>query len=215
MKATASAIRGTQTIVKEELQLFQKRKQVGILGGNFNPVHMTHLVIAEQVHQQLGLDKVYLMPSYLPPHAYEKKTIDSKHRLAMLELAVDGNPHLDIEPIELARKGKSYTYDTMKALIQNNPDTDYYFIIGGDMVEYLPKWYKIDELIHMTSFVGTRRPNYGIETPYPIIWVDTPQMDISSSMIREKIQNNCSVRYLLPDNVINYIYEKGLYADGI
>ncbi|MBP1048149.1 nicotinate-nucleotide adenylyltransferase [Enterococcus sp. BWM-S5] len=215
MKATASAIRGTQTIVKEELQLFQKRKQVGILGGNFNPVHMTHLVIAEQVHQQLGLDKVYLMPSHLPPHADEKKTIDSKHRLAMLELAVDGNPHLDIEPIELARKGKSYTYDTMKALIQNNPDTDYYFIIGGDMVEYLPKWYKIDELIHMTSFVGTRRPNYGIETPYPIIWVDTPQMDISSSMIREKIQNNCSVRYLLPDNVINYIYEKGLYADGI
>ncbi|WP_321386988.1 nicotinate-nucleotide adenylyltransferase [uncultured Enterococcus sp.] len=215
MKATASAIRGTQTIVKEELQLFQKRKQVGILGGNFNPVHLTHLVISEQVHQQLGLDKVYLMPSYLPPHVDEKKTIDSEHRLAMLQLAVEGNPHLDVEPIELIRKGKSYTYDTMKALIQNNPDTDYYFIIGGDMVEYLPKWYKIDELIHMTSFVGTRRPNYGIETPYPIIWVDTPQMDISSTMIREKIQNNCSIRYLLPDNVINYIYEKGLYADGI
>ncbi|MBL1227354.1 nicotinate-nucleotide adenylyltransferase [Enterococcus sp. BWR-S5] len=215
MKAAASAIRGTQTIVKEELQLFQKRKQVGILGGNFNPVHLTHLVIAEQVHQQLGLDKVYLMPSYLPPHVDEKKTIDSEHRLAMLQLAVEGNPHLDVEPIELIRKGKSYTYDTMKALIQNNPDTDYYFIIGGDMVEYLPKWYKIDELIHMTSFVGTRRPNYGIETPYPIIWVDTPQMDISSTMIREKIQNNCSIRYLLPDNVINYIYEKGLYADGI
>lgn len=215
MKAAASAIRGTQTIVKEELQLFQKRKQVGLLGGNFNPVHLTHLVIAEQVHQQLGLDKVYLMPSYLPPHVDEKKTIDSKHRLAMLELAVEDNPNLAIEPIELIRKGKSYTYDTMKALIQNNPDTDYYFIIGGDMVEYLPKWYKIDELIHMVSFVGTRRPNYGIETPYPIIWVDTPQMDISSSMIREKIQNNCSIRYLLPDNVINYIYEKGLYMDGI
>ncbi|WP_086351071.1 nicotinate-nucleotide adenylyltransferase [Candidatus Enterococcus clewellii] len=215
MKATASAIRGTQTIVKEELQLFQKRKQVGLLGGNFNPVHLTHLVIAEQVHQQLGLDKVYLMPSYLPPHVDEKKTIDSEHRLAMLELAVEDNPNLAIEPIELIRKGKSYTYDTMKALIQNNPDTDYYFIIGGDMVEYLPKWYNIDELIHMVSFVGTRRPNYGIETPYPIIWVDTPQMDISSSMIREKIQNNCSIRYLLPDNVINYIYEKGLYIDGI
>lgn len=215
MKATARAIRGTQTIVKEELQLFQKRKQVGLLGGNFNPVHLTHLVIAEQVYQQLGLDMVYLLPSYLPPHVDEKKTIDSEHRLAMLQLAVEDNPHLAIEPIELVRKGKSYTYDTMKALIQNNPDTDYYFIIGGDMVEYLPKWYKIDELIHMTNFVGTRRPHYGIETPYPIIWVDTPQMDISSSMIREKIQNNCSVRYLLPDNVINYIYDKGLYADGI
>ncbi|MGC6770404.1 nicotinate-nucleotide adenylyltransferase [Enterococcus sp. LJL128] len=215
MKAAAGALRGTQTIVKEQLQLFEKRKQVGILGGNFNPVHIAHLMMAEQVYQQLGLDKVCLMPSYLPPHIDEKKTIDSKHRLAMLELAVENNKHLEIEPIELVRKGKSYTYETMKALIQNNPDTDYYFIIGGDMVNYLPKWYKIEELLLMTNFVGTRRPHYGIETPYPIIWVDTPQMDISSSMIREKVQSGCSVRYLLPDNVINYIYEKGLYMDGI
>lgn len=215
MKTAARAIRGTQPIVKEELKLFQKRKQVGILGGNFNPVHIAHLMMAEQVYQQLGLDKVYLMPSYLPPHADEKKTINSSHRLAMLELAVEGNSHLAVEPIEIIRKGKSYTYDTMKALIQNNPDTDYYFIVGGDMVNYLPTWYKIDELILMTNFVGTRRPNYGMETPYPIIWVDTPQMDVSSSMIREKITQGCTVRYLLPDNVINYIYEKGLYIDGI
>ncbi|MBL1230836.1 nicotinate-nucleotide adenylyltransferase [Enterococcus sp. BWB1-3] len=215
MKAAARAIRGTQPIVKEKLKLFQRRKQVGILGGNFNPVHNVHLMMAEQVYQQLGLDKVYLMPSYLPPHVDEKMTIDSSHRLAMLELAVEGNSHLAVEPIEIIRKGKSYTYDTMKALIQNNPDTDYYFIVGGDMVNYLPTWYKIDELILMMNFVGTRRPNYDVETPYPIIWVDTPQMDVSSSMIREKIAQGCTVRYLLPDNVINYIYEKGLYVDGI
>ena len=214
MKATARATSGTQTIVKEELRLFQKRKQVGILGGTFNPVHIAHLMMAEQVYQQLGLDKVYLMPSYQPPHVDEKKTIDSAHRLAMLELAVAGNSHLGVETIELLRKGKSYTYDTMKALTQNNPDTDYYFIIGGDMVNYLPNWHRIDELLLLTSFVGTKRPNYGIETPYPIIWVDTPQMDVSSTLIRDKVAAGCTVRYLLPDRVIDYIYEKGLYMDG-
>ncbi|MBP2098274.1 nicotinate-nucleotide adenylyltransferase [Enterococcus rivorum] len=201
------------TIVEEELELYQKRKQVGILGGNFNPVHLAHLVIADQVQQQLGLDEVYLMPSNCPPHVDEKKTIDSEHRLAMLELATEDNAQLSVEPIELSREGKSYTYDTMKALTQNNPDTDYYFIIGGDMVEYLPKWYKIDELITLVQFVGIRRPNYGVITPYPIMWVDVPQMDISSSLIRKNIKNGCSTRYLLPDSVIKYIHEKGLYLD--
>lgn len=203
-----------QTIVEEELELFQKRKQVGILGGNFNPVHLAHLVIADQVQQQLGLDEVYLMPSNCPPHVDEKKTIDSEHRLTMLELATEDNPQLTVEPIELTREGKSYTYDTMKALTQNNPDTDYYFIVGGDMVEYLPKWYKMDELLTLVQFVGIRRPNYGVITPYPIMWVDVPQMDISSSLIRKNIKNGCSMRYLLPDNVIKYIHEKGLYLDG-
>ncbi|MFD2308386.1 nicotinate-nucleotide adenylyltransferase [Enterococcus termitis] len=200
-------------VIVEEAKLFQKRKQVGILGGNFNPVHLAHLVMADQVQQQLGLDKVYLMPTYLPPHIDEKKTIASEHRLNMLELAIEDNQNLAIEPIELLRKGKSYTYDTMKALTQNNPDTDYYFIIGGDMVEYLPKWYKVDELLTLTNFVGIRRPNYATITPYPIIWVDVPQMDISSTLIREKIKNGCSTRYLLPDSVIHYIEEKRLYVN--
>lgn len=203
-----------QVLIKEELELFPRRKQVGILGGNFNPVHLTHLVIADQVQQQLGLDKVYLMPSYLPPHVDEKKTIASAHRLEMLELAIAENENLAIEPIELVRKGKSYTYDTMKLLTEQNPDTDYYFIIGGDMVDYLPKWYKINELLTLVNFVGIRRPNYGLETTYPLMWVDVPQMEISSSVIREKIKNGCSIRYLLPDSVINYIQEKGLYLDG-
>lgn len=200
-------------VVEEELELFQKRKQVGILGGNFNPVHLAHLVIADQVQQQLGLDKIYLMPSYLPPHVDEKQTIASEHRLTMLQLAIADNPNLEIEPIELIRKGKSYTYETMRALTQNNPDTDYYFIIGGDMVEYLPKWHRVDELMTLVNFVGIRRPHYALETSYPIIWVDVPQMAISSTLIREKIKNGCSVRYLLPNSVVDYIEEKGLYID--
>ena len=197
-----------------QVQMTQSRKQVGILGGNFNPVHNQHLLIADQVGTALNLEKVYLMPEYLPPHVDEKDTIEAEHRLNMLKLAIADNPLFDIEQAELQRKGKSYTYDTMKALIAQNPDTDYYFIIGGDMVEYLPKWYKIDELVEMVQFVGVKRPGYTIDTPYPIIWLDAPMMDLSSSLIRKKIAQGCSIRYLVPEAVRNYILEKGLYLES-
>ena len=145
----------------------KKRKQIGILGGNFNPVHNAHLVVADQVRQQLGLDQVLLMPEYEPPHVDKKETIDEKHRLKMLELAIEGIEGLGIETIELERKGISYTYDTMKLLTEQHPDTDYYFIIGADMVDYLPKWCRIDELVELVQFVvfsghATRR---GLLTP--------------------------------------------------
>ena len=215
MKSQAKSFVRSQVFPQAMPQIFEKRKQVGILGGTFNPVHLAHLVMADQAGKNLGLDEVYLMPSYQPPHVDEKKTIDASHRLKMLELAIADNPFLKIETIELTRKGKSYTYDTMKALTQNNLETDYYFIIGGDMVEYLPKWYKIDELVTMVNFVGIQRTGYTTETPYPVIWVDVPEIDISSTKIRQKIQQGCSVRYLVPDKVIDYIQKEGLYQDEL
>ena len=189
----------------------KKRKQVGILGGNFNPVHNAHLVVADQVSQQLGLDKVLLMPEYEPPHVDKKETIDEGHRLKMLELAIDGIEGLEIETIELERKGISYTYDTMKLLNERDPDTYYYFIIGADMVDYLPKWYRIDELVEMVQFVGVQRPRYKAGTSYPVIWVDVPLMDISSSMVREFIAQGRTPNYMLPKPVLDYIKKEGLY----
>ncbi|HAB97319.1 nicotinate-nucleotide adenylyltransferase [Enterococcus sp.] len=202
-----------QTVLETQTQELVPKKQVGILGGNFNPVHYAHLVMGEQVGQALGLDKVYFMPEYLPPHVDEKKTIPAEHRLAMLDLAIADNPRFAVETIELERKGKSYTVDTMRELTAKNPDTNYYFIIGGDMVNYLPKWHQIDELMELVTFVGVRRPEVPIDSPYPIIWIDIPLMDVSSTTIRKKVQQGCSVRYLLPDNVLHYIQEKGLYLD--
>ncbi|MGJ0867663.1 nicotinate-nucleotide adenylyltransferase [Enterococcus innesii] len=202
-----------QTVLETQTQELVPKKQVGILGGNFNPVHYAHLVMGEQVGQALGLDKVYFMPEYLPPHVDEKKTIPAEHRLAMLELAIADNPRFAVETIELERKGKSYTVDTMRELTAKNPDTNYYFIIGGDMVNYLPKWHQIDELMELVTFVGVRRPEVPIDSSYPIIWIDIPLMDVSSTSIRKKVQQGCSVRYLLPDNVLHYIQEKGLYLD--
>lgn len=199
---------------KVELEIKEKdknRKQVGILGGNFNPIHNAHLIVADQVRQQLGLDKVFLMPEYLPPHVDTKSTIDEKHRLEMVKLAIDSVAGLDVETLELERKGVSYTYDTMKLLIEKNPDVDYYFIIGADMVDYLPKWHKIDELVKMVQFVGVQRPKYKAGTSYPLIWVDVPLMDISSSMIRQFIKSNRQPNYLLPKAVLEYINKEGLY----
>ncbi|MCZ8465439.1 nicotinate-nucleotide adenylyltransferase [Streptococcus uberis] len=199
---------------KVELEIKEKdknRKQIGILGGNFNPIHNAHLIVADQVRQQLGLDKVFLMPEYLPPHVDTKSTIDEKHRLEMVKLAIDSVEGLDVETLELERKGVSYTYDTMKLLIEKNPEVDYYFIIGADMVDYLPKWHKIDELVKMVQFVGVQRPKYKAGTSYPLIWVDVPLMDISSSMIRQFIKSNRQPNYLLPKAVLEYINKEGLY----
>ena len=203
------------------------RKQVGILGGNFNPVHNAHLVVADQVRQQLGLDEVLLMPEFEPPHVDKKETIDEQHRLNMLMLAINGIEGLDIETIELERKGISYTYDTMKLLTEANPDTDYYFIIGADMVEYLPKWHRIDELIEMVQFVGVQRPKYkagtsypviwvdvplmDISSSYPVIWVDVPLMDISSSAVRAYIKKDRTPNFMVPQSVLAYIKKAGLY----
>ena len=189
----------------------KKRKQVGILGGNFNPVHNAHLIVADQVRQQLGLDQVLLMPEYQPPHVDKKETIPEHHRLKMLELAIEGIEGLAIETIELERKGISYTYDTMKILTEQHPDTDYYFIIGADMVDYLPKWYRIDELVDMVQFVGVQRPRYKSGTSYPVIWVDVPLMDISSSMVRDFIAQGRKPNFLLPQSVLDYIEKEGLY----
>lgn len=204
-----------QTFIEVEPLVSSQRRQVGILGGNFNPVHVAHLITADQVGQALGLEKVLLMPSNLPPHVDEKKTIAAEHRVNMLQLAIADNPLLAIETIELERQGKSYTYDTMKLLQEKHPDTDFFFIIGGDMVEYLPKWHKVDELMQLVNFVGVRRPNYPTETPYPIIWIDVPLMEVGSTNLRKKIAQGCSVNYLIPQNVIHYIQEKGLYLDEV
>jgi nicotinate-nucleotide adenylyltransferase len=204
-----------ETLVDVQVQTVEpvKRRQIGILGGNFNPVHNAHLAMADQVATQLGLDIVYLMPEFLPPHVDEKTTISPEHRLNMLQLAVADNPLLGLETIELARGGKSYTYDTMKELTQMNPDVDYYFIIGGDMVEYLPKWYRIDELVQLVQFVGVERPGFRVGTSYPVIWVDMPKMDLSSSLVRKMISHNNRPNYMVPAKVLDYIHEKGLYLD--
>ena len=187
------------------------RKKIGILGGNFNPIHHAHLMMADQVAQQMNLDKVLLMPENIPPHVDEKETISAKHRVKMLELAIKDNPRLGLEMIEIERGGKSYSYDTFKLLTDANPDTDYYFIIGSDMVDYLPKWYKIDQLLKLVKFIAIKRTDIIKESPYPVTWLDAPLLPISSTMLREMFEKEIEPTYLLPQTVIDYIKQEEIY----
>ncbi|MEH7547764.1 nicotinate-nucleotide adenylyltransferase [Neobacillus bataviensis] len=187
-------------------------KKVGILGGTFDPPHYGHLLIANEVLSALKLDKIWFMPNHEPPHKKKPESVKDEDRLRMLELAIEGNSAFRVQPIELERNGPSYTVDTMKILNAEYSDHQFFFIIGADMIEYLPKWHDIDILVNLVQFVGVERPSYSHQTDYPVLYVDVPAIDVSSSMIRDRVKKGKSVRYLLPDPVIDYIEEKHLYG---
>lgn len=184
--------------------------KVGILGGTFDPPHYGHLIIAQEVLTAFELDEVWFMPTNIPPHK-EFNGASGEDRIEMVSLAIQSNDKFSIQTIEFEREGPSYTVDSMKALTKMFPEKVFYFIIGGDMVEFLPKWNKIDELLEMVTFIGVKRPGFILETEYPILEVDTPEFGVSSSMIRERIKKNKNIKYLLPNIVKLYIEEKKLY----
>jgi nicotinate-nucleotide adenylyltransferase len=189
-----------------------KQKKVGILGGTFNPPHIGHLIIANEVMHALKLDEIRFLPNHIPPHKIIGQAISVEDRENMLKLSLEGNPTFKIERAELNREGTSYTFDTVNELIKNEPANEFYFIIGGDMIEFLPHWYKIEELTTMIQFVGVSRPMYSNSSKFPVIMIESPLIEISSSLIREKVGNNQSIRYLVPGKVEQYIKEKKLYG---
>lgn len=187
-------------------------KRIGILGGTFDPPHMGHLIMAEEVRLAMQLDEIWLIPSFEPPHK-EKAHSDSADRVEMVKLAVQGNPAFKISTIEVDRLGKSYTFNTMKAIRSEYPDAKFHFIIGADMVEYLPHWRNIELLMDLVDFVGVKRNGYQLQSEFPVRGVEIPLIEISSTMIRERLNNNVSVKYLVPDSVETYIKEKHLYEN--
>ncbi|RNB82339.1 nicotinate-nucleotide adenylyltransferase [Brevibacillus fluminis] len=192
----------------------RSRKRVGILGGTFDPIHHSHLIAAEQAREQAQLDEVWFMPARIPPHKQGKGISSEEHRLAMIELAIAENPAFRVTDIEFTRSGPSYTYDTMSQLTELYPDIAFSFIMGGDMVEILPKWYRIDELIELVPLIGLMRPGSHVEeNQYTkhVHFIDMPKWELSSSFIREKCAAGQSIRYFVPDAVARYIKEQMLY----
>jgi len=186
-------------------------KKIGILGGTFNPPHIGHLIIANEVLHALCLDEVRFMPNATPPHKQKDEQVTTAERLKMLQLAIRGIPNMSVETIEIERGGTSYTFDTMELLMQREPEASFYFIIGGDQVEYLPKWHRIDELVQKVQFVGVPRPNTTMETAYPISTITIPQIDVSSTLIRNRLMNGLTTKYLIPDRVNDFIQKEKLY----
>lgn len=187
--------------------------RIGIIGGTFDPPHIGHLVIAEETRIALDLDEIWFIPTNEPPHK-EKAMTDGNNRIRMVKKAVKSNSYFKVNEIEMEREGKSYTIDTMKALINRNPDKEFYFIIGADMVEYLPHWHKINELIELVNFVGVKRQGFNLKSLYPIIEIEIPMIDISSSMIKKRLIKNQSVTYLIPESVEDFINEEHLYENN-
>lgn len=187
-------------------------RKVGLLGGTFNPPHIGHLIMANEVKHALDLDEVRLMPTSIPPHKADPSDATPQQRLQMVELGVSGNPGLAASSFEVDRGGVSYTFDTIKALKDQEPEVDFHFIIGGDMIDMLPKWYNIDELLKIVKFVGVRRPGAAGETHYPITMVHIPEIDLSSTLIRNRIQTGGTIQFLVPDQIGNFIRQEGLYG---
>jgi nicotinate-nucleotide adenylyltransferase len=150
------------------------------------------------------------MPNQELPHKETLNGVSGHHRSEMVKRAIADHSKFKLQSIELERSGRSYTFDTMKLLTERY-DYRFSFIIGADMIEYLPNWYKIEELVKIVSFVGVNRPEYDKQSDYPIIYVDVPNIEISSLMIRNRLKAGKSIRYLVPDSVSEYIEENRLY----
>ncbi|WP_294975724.1 nicotinate-nucleotide adenylyltransferase [uncultured Leuconostoc sp.] len=199
------------TQIQSEVQPNQTKKRIGIFGGTFNPPHIGQLVLAETVGRQLGLEKVFWMPNAQPIDATHASAISPSNRVQLVKMAIMGNPFFDIELIEVRNGGKSYTYQTMRELVEMNPENDYYLIIGGETIEKLPTWDHIEELSHLVTFAVGVHGDQKRPTNYPMLWCDVPDIRITSSEIRTKIRMKQSVNYLVPEREALFIAEYNLY----
>ncbi|WP_203333070.1 nicotinate-nucleotide adenylyltransferase [Planococcus beigongshangi] len=184
--------------------------RVGILGGTFNPPHMGHLIMANEAYHSLGLDEVRFMPNAIAPHK-EVHGADAAQRLKMTQLAIEDYPQFRIEDFEIRSGGVSYTFNTISELIAKEKDKEFYFIIGGDTVAELNTWHRIEELAAMIQFVGIGRPGYDAATDFPVMMIDSPEMHISSTMLRERVAAARPLTFFVPEKVEAYIRKEGLY----
>lgn len=197
-------------------------KRYGVFGGAFNPVHLAHLIIAEDVRQQMHLDKVLFIPYANPPHKETGDLADAEHRVNMIKLAIEGNSFFEYCDIEI-KKGtseKSYTIDTLMELRQKyiNEGVALYLIIGMDNLVELHTWKDPGKLFLLSQVLVLNRPGYLIhdvkhEYDRKATLIPAPDIGISSTDIRFKIKENKSIKYLVPGAVEKYIIENKLYKD--
>jgi len=212
--------------------------KLGILGGTFDPIHFGHLRIAEEIGEELELEKVFLIPGGLPPHKARKNITPFNDRLAMTRLATQDSSLLEVLDLEGRREGPSYSIETLRE-IRNffKNDVKIYFIIGMDAFLDIKTWKEYKNLFNDTNFVVLKRPGFSFDelelfvlslgvdfkmvnnrnifaTPSGnlIIYKEATLMDISSTRIREMSAAGRSIRFLVPEQVRAYIIEKGLYG---
>ncbi len=198
--------------------------KIGIMGGTFNPIHHGHLFLAENAYEQAGLDKVLFMPLKNPPHKTIPNNITDQHRIDMVKLAIENNPHFELSDIELKREGMTYTADTLTYLKEKHPEDEYYFIVGTDSLFYMQDWMQPQVIFDLSTVVTAGRDNadeeriskhieYLEKTFHArIIHIKMPMIDISSEEIRKRLTTGRTVRYYISDVVIEYIKNNKLYT---
>ena len=197
-------------------------KRIGLFGGSFNPIHIGHLVIAEAAWQEFGLEKVIFIPSGDTPNK-DMHHIDKFDRYNMVKEAVKDNPRFALSPVERDRSGPSYTVDTVHILKKEwGPSCEFYFICGTDALADLPTWKYNRELLSCCHFICASRPGneeklrrsvayFGKLGEEKIHFLLTPELDISSTILRNLLGQHKSVRYFIPDGVISFIQSHRLY----
>jgi nicotinate-nucleotide adenylyltransferase len=200
--------------------------RIGILGGTFNPVHLGHLILAQNALEKYELSKVLFIPSATPPHKNAAALVSASHRMAMLNAVIETDPRFEVSDIETAREGPSYSVDTVAQLSEMHPGGKLYFVIGSDSLTELHVWKDIRKLLAMCTFVTFARPgscvsaitpgSLKLEPPWPERLLSNVtslhMVDISSSEIRYRVAEGMSIRYLVPHAVEIYITEHHLYG---
>jgi nicotinate-nucleotide adenylyltransferase len=196
---------------------------LGIFGGTFDPPHLGHLILAAEALNQLQLTRVLWVLTPQPPHKPENPITPLNHRLEMLKRAVGTSPGFELSTIEIERPGPHYTLDTVYLLREKFLSAKLVLLIGGDSLRDLPRWNRPAEIITAVHAFGVmRRPGdqvdlSALENTLPglsakVRFVETPQLEISSSSIRQRIQNGGHFRYYLSSGVYDYILQNKLYC---
>lgn len=193
------------------------RWKLGVMGGTFNPVHIGHLAMASECMGALGLDEVVFVPTGIPSHKNAADVLPAEHRLAMVQLAVAGNPRFTVSRADIDRGTPTYTVDTLTDLrTERGNDVELYFITGADVVAQIPTWNRSEGLFELAHFVGVSRS--GVEPDISALPADRvsvcslPELAMSSTEIRSRVRENRPVWYWLPETVMTYIGKHRLYG---
>ncbi len=197
--------------------------RLGLFGGSFNPIHIAHLIIADRFVEQLGLDRCYFIPAAqpplksIPPH----ELAPAAHRVAMVQAAIAGHPRFEIDTCEVERGGISYTIETVEHFRQRFPQAELFLLIGADQLLEFHLWHRWQQLVHLVQICIAPRPMANPERLQEQLarihaaspqFLEVPLLEISSSDIRHRRARGLSIRYLVPEAVLRYIYEQRLYA---
>lgn len=204
---------------------FSNFKCIGIYGGTFNPIHNGHImVIKRAIEQCKDIEKIILMPNNMPEYKKNREILPSDKRLEMLKLIAAENNDIDVSDMEIKRGGYTYTYDTLREILNQKPELKIYFIIGSDSLVSIRKWYKYEEILRMcTLLVAQREENYNEMKRFSdnlrndfgfanIDFLDVKPYDAASSDIRKKIHDGKLPDDILPDVIVKYIKENKLYG---